>query len=96
MTSPIPRCDLEVRKVKVTFRSLIRALKPLDLIDGPSTKLQLHQHEFDADTRDGSPILSTETPFECFLCRHEWGWLKGFPGKDFNYGWRFAIEELES
>lgn len=91
----IPRCDMDVRNVKVTFRSLVQDPDTYELVDGPTTKLDLGKHAFDVDTRDGSPILDTEQPFVGEMCRHEWSWLKGFPGKDYNYGWRFNVEFLK-
>lgn len=57
-------------------------------------QLELPQHAWSAETRDGSPIISTEEPYEGELCEHELVFLGGFPGKHFNYKWRFAVTPL--
>ena len=93
--SPIPRCGQHKGRFRVTFRALVQDPKTLDHIPGPMSKFDLGQHPWDDQTRDGSPILDTEQPYEGHLCVHEWAFLKGFPGKHFNYGWRFTLEPLK-
>ena len=57
-------------------------------------KLELFQHAWNLEDRDGSPIISTEEPFEGELCAHELAFLRGFPGKHFTYKWRFTVTPL--
>mgnify|MGYP001617588943 FL=1 len=91
----IARCDYKVARYRVIFRCMTRDPETFEVIDGgPSMKLMMHQHSFDVETRDGSPILSTMEPFEGELCGHEVEWLRGYPGKTFNFQWRFDVELL--
>ncbi len=88
----IARCE-SVGKFRVVFIELGKDDEG-NLIPFGHMKLTMPQHGFDAEVRDGSPILDTEDPFEGELCDHELRWLKGYPGYEYNYHWRFEITPL--
>lgn len=88
----IARCE-SVGKYRVTFTQL--GMIDGKIVDAGPMKLQLPQHAFDLETRDGSPILDTQEPFEGELCADELTWLTGFPGKNFNFKWRFHVQPLK-
>lgn len=91
-----PRCDVQVAKYRVTFRNLVQDPDTLEHVAGYAMKLQLPQHPWEGEggAMDGSPLLDTAQPWEGLLCRHELAFLKGFPGKDFQYQMRFLVELL--
>lgn len=85
------RCE-SAGKFRVEFSEM-------GLVDGVRAsvghmKYVMHQHAFDAETRDGSPILDTDDPYEGDLCAHELDFLHGFPGKHYNYKWEFVVTPL--
>jgi len=91
----IARCKESAGKYRVKFTEL--GWRDEHMVEGGPMRVQLMQHEFDPspEVRDGSPILDTREDFEGELCRHEVAWLNGFPGKNFNFKWRFDLEKMK-
>jgi hypothetical protein len=91
------RCDQSVGAYRVRMTTVRYDDDEGAMVDGENVgfKLEIPAHAFDMETRDGSPVLVQNEPWEGELCVHELRWLRGMPGVHFNHGWRFEVTPLD-